>query len=151
MISRNYFIIGSGKFQKLYINSVGISDQIAVCRIPRSGYLRQNSPTGFKGVIIFKLSFSTVPIVTFAGTKHIAPLVGKLTSSIQHYIAGMVRVHHYACLSVRLSDIAFKSSYLHEIFHVKTKRRFYQGDRYLWPYCCMNNLYISHRPLYAQT
>ena len=26
---------------------------------------------------------------------------------------------------------------------------FYQGDGYLWPHCCMNNLYISHRSLYA--
>ena len=28
---------------------------------------------------------------------------------------------------------------------------FYQGDGYLWPHCCMNNLYISHRSLYALT
>ena len=26
---------------------------------------------------------------------------------------------------------------------------FYPGDRYRWPNCCMNNLYISHRSLYA--
>ena len=28
---------------------------------------------------------------------------------------------------------------------------FCQGDGYLWPHCCMNNLYISHRSLYAPT
>ena len=28
---------------------------------------------------------------------------------------------------------------------------FYQGDRYLWPHCCMNNFYISHRSLCAPT
>ena len=28
---------------------------------------------------------------------------------------------------------------------------FYQGDGYFWPHCCMNNLYFSHRPLYAPT
>ena len=32
----------------------------------------------------------------------------------------------------------------------KQKMLFYQGDGYLWPHCCMNNLYISNRPLYAQ-
>ena len=28
---------------------------------------------------------------------------------------------------------------------------FYQRDEYLWPHCCMNNLYISHRSIYAPT
>ena len=28
---------------------------------------------------------------------------------------------------------------------------FCQGDGYLWPHCFMNNLYISHRSLYATT
>ena len=28
---------------------------------------------------------------------------------------------------------------------------FCQGNWYLWPHCCMNNLYISHRTLYAPT
>ena len=28
---------------------------------------------------------------------------------------------------------------------------FCQGNGYLWPHCCMNNLYISHRSLYAPT
>ena len=36
-------------------------------------------------------------------------------------------------------------------FHVKyflyKKMAFFQGDGNLWPYCCMNNLYISHRSL----
>ena len=34
---------------------------------------------------------------------------------------------------------------------IKRKLYFYQGDGYLWPYCCMNILYISHRSLYAPT
>ena len=33
----------------------------------------------------------------------------------------------------------------------KQKLLFYQGDGYLWPHYCMNNLYISHRSLYAPT
>ena len=28
---------------------------------------------------------------------------------------------------------------------------YYQGDGYLWPNCCMNNLYISHRTLREKT
>ena len=46
---------------------------------------------------------------------------------------------------------SFNSSYLYEIFPVLTKRLFYQGDGYLWLYCCLNNLYISHRSLFVPT
>ena len=38
-----------------------------------------------------------------------------------------------------------------KFFLYKQKLLFYQGDGYLWPHCCMNNLYISHRLLYAPT
>ena len=34
-------------------------------------------------------------------------------------------------------------------FLYKQELLFCQGDGYLWPHCCMNNLYISHRSLYA--
>ena len=47
-------------------------------------------------------------------------------------------------LSYLLRKISFKGSYLHEIFPVEAKMLFYQGEGYLWPHCCMNNLYISH-------
>ena len=33
----------------------------------------------------------------------------------------------------------------------KQELLFCQGDGYFWPHCCMNNLYISHRSLYAPT
>ena len=36
-------------------------------------------------------------------------------------------------------------------FLYKKKCFFYQGNGYLWPHCCMNNLYISHTSLYAPT
>ena len=36
-------------------------------------------------------------------------------------------------------------------FLYKKKMFFYQGNGYLWPHCCMNILYISHRSLYAPT
>ena len=36
-------------------------------------------------------------------------------------------------------------------FLYKQKMLFYQGDRYLWPHCCMNNLYISQRSLFGPT
>ena len=36
-----------------------------------------------------------------------------------------------------------------KFFLYKQKTLFYQGDGYLWPQCYMNNLYISHRSLYA--
>ena len=38
-----------------------------------------------------------------------------------------------------------------KFFLYKQKNVFYQGDRYLWSHCYMNNLYISHRSLYAPT
>ena len=38
-----------------------------------------------------------------------------------------------------------------KFFLYKQKMIFYQEDRYLWPHFCMNNLYISHRSLYAPT
>ena len=38
-----------------------------------------------------------------------------------------------------------------KIFLYKQELLFYQGDGYLWPHYCMNNLYISHRSLYALT
>ena len=44
-------------------------------------------------------------------------------------------------------DISFKSSYLHDFSCINKKKCFYQGGRYLWPHCCMNNLYISNRSL----
>ena len=34
-----------------------------------------------------------------------------------------------------------------KFFLYKQKMPFYQADGYLWPHCCMNNLYISHRSL----
>ena len=34
-----------------------------------------------------------------------------------------------------------------KFFLYKQKFLFYQGDGYLRPHCCMNNLYISYRPL----
>ena len=36
-----------------------------------------------------------------------------------------------------------------KFFVYKQELLFCQGDGYLWPRCCMNNLYISHRSLYA--
>ena len=38
-----------------------------------------------------------------------------------------------------------------KIFLYKKELLFCQGDGYLWQHCCMNNLYISHRSLYAPT
>ena len=38
-----------------------------------------------------------------------------------------------------------------KIFLYKQELLFCQGDGYLWPHCCMNNIYISHRSLYAPT
>ena len=38
-----------------------------------------------------------------------------------------------------------------KFFLYKQKLLFYQGDGYLWSHCCMNNLYISHKSLYAPT
>ena len=38
-----------------------------------------------------------------------------------------------------------------KIFLYKQELLFCQGDRYLWPHCCIYNLYISHRSLYAPT
>ena len=38
-----------------------------------------------------------------------------------------------------------------KIFLYKQKLLFCQEDQYLWPHCCRNNLYISHRSLYAPT
>ena len=35
--------------------------------------------------------------------------------------------------------------------HFSCKNVFYQGGGHLWPHCCVNNLYISHRSLYALT
>ena len=36
-------------------------------------------------------------------------------------------------------------------FQYKQKWLFYHGDGYPWLYCCMDNLSISHRSLYAPT
>ena len=36
-------------------------------------------------------------------------------------------------------------------FLIKQNLLFYHGDGCLWPHCCMNKLYISHRSLYAPT
>ena len=38
-----------------------------------------------------------------------------------------------------------------KIFLYEQELLFCQGDGYLWSHCCMNNLYISHRSLYAPT
>ena len=46
------------------------------------------------------------------------------------------------CLSKALTCMIF--------FLYKQKLLFYQGDGYLWLYCCMNNLYISQRSHHAQ-
>ena len=34
---------------------------------------------------------------------------------------------------------------------INKKLLFYQGDGYLWPHCCMKNLYISHRSPFSPT
>ena len=38
-----------------------------------------------------------------------------------------------------------------KFFLFKQKWLFYQGDGYLWLYCCTNNLYISHGSFYSPT
>ena len=38
-----------------------------------------------------------------------------------------------------------------KFFLYKQKLLFNQGDGYLWPHCCTNNLYISHRSLNTPT
>ena len=61
--------------------------------------------------------------------------------------------HPYFCQSlIRLKGIYLsKALTCMKLFLYKKKLLFYQGDRYFWPHCCMNNLYISHRSLYAPT
>ena len=60
-------------------------------------------------------------------------------------------------LSASLNVVYHKEIYLSKaltcmkIFLYKQNKLFYQGDGYLWPHCCMNILYISHRSLYAPT
>ena len=56
-----------------------------------------------------------------------------------------------------VSNPLFKGIYLSkaltciQIFLYKQELLFCLGDGYFWPYCCMNNLYISHISLYAPT
>ena len=56
-----------------------------------------------------------------------------------------------------LFDKTYKAIYLSKaltcmkFFLYKQNMLFYKGDGYLWPHCCMNILYISHRSLYAPT
>ena len=51
--------------------------------------------------------------------------------------------------------LPFKGIYLSKaltcmkLFLYKQKLLFYHGEGYLWPHCCMNNLYSSHRSLYT--
>ena len=50
----------------------------------------------------------------------------------------------------------FKGIYLSKaltymkLFLYKLKLLFYPEDGYLWPHCCMNDLFISHKSLYAE-
>ena len=46
-------------------------------------------------------------------------------------------------------DVVSKNSCMK--YFLYKKWLFYHGDGYLSPYCCMNNLYISHRSLYASS
>ena len=60
-------------------------------------------------------------------------------------------------INQHLVVILFKGVYLSKALTCmkfslfKQKLLFNQGDGYLWPHCCMNNLYIPHRSLYAPT
>ena len=53
--------------------------------------------------------------------------------------------------ALEIAAYVFKGIYLSKavtcmkIFLYKQELLFCQGDGYLWPHCCMNNLYISHR------
>ena len=68
---------------------------------------------------------------------------------------------HQVTIEIRsrksLAQERFKGIYLSKaltcmkIFLYKQELLFCQGDGYLWPHCCMNNLYILHRSLCAPT
>ena len=65
----------------------------------------------------------------------------------------LIYVHHMSCKLLAVDYL--KGIYLSKaltcmkIFLYKHELLFCQGDRYLSPQCCMNNLYMSHRSLYA--
>ena len=64
----------------------------------------------------------------------------------------MLPLEHSAMLLTSIKGICLsKALTCMKLFLYKQKLLFYQGDGYLWPQCCMDNLYISHRSLYAPT
>ena len=66
----------------------------------------------------------------------------KLNNGVQNFIGGLC-TDKGIYLSKALNGWIF--------FLCKQKMLFYRGDGYLWLHCCMNNVYISHRSLYAPT
>ena len=62
-----------------------------------------------------------------------------------HFIYGLGEVIAVDIKGIYLS----KALTCMKIFLYKQEFLFCQGEGYLWPHCCMNNLYISHRSLYA--
>ena len=56
---------------------------------------------------------------------------------------------HKEHVNKRLKMLLSKALTCMNFFLYKQKWLFYHGDGYLWLYCCMDNLYISHRSLYA--
>ena len=64
---------------------------------------------------------------------------------------------HISNIKKNILNLVIKGIYLSKaltcmiFFLYKLNMLFYEGDGCLWPYCCMNNLYISHRLLHAPT
>ena len=74
-------------------------------------------------------------------------------SFLLHYLMTM----HKYYIKKWHTKLIYKGIYLSKaltcmkIFLNKQELLFCQGDGYLWPHCCMNNLYISQRSLYVPT
>ena len=60
------------------------------------------------------------------------------------------------CVSGKLLQAAFKVTTITKVIAcmkidlLNQKWHFCQGYWYFWLYCCMSNIYITHRPVYAQ-
>ena len=68
---------------------------------------------------------------------------------------GYIHVYdHYFQKSFPLKEIYLSKAHTCMIFSCVNKKMllfFYLREGYLWPHCCMNNIYITHRSLYAPT
>ena len=70
---------------------------------------------------------------------------------VLHFVQQLFWIHYRCTKNVFQKAVGQNAVTCMEVFFFNQNWQFNPEDGYFWPYCCINNLNISHRSLYAPT